>query len=576
MGRRFTDITNSLRLAKCAVALLVSMGVLFAGSPFVRAQTADAPEKPKTGMALPGEKCRVPPLKEWTEPEGWAWVEICEGRFANFNGQRRAKKLNPENPKPEVLDPRNREHDERWAGGRKLGSHFLETILLHEPFRSAIPHQGIIIYGAYFKDRIDLSHISIKRPLEIENSLFQLPVIIHYFTTPMFVSFKGSRFDDWLDADSVSIGRGLFMQRAEFQKVSLVEAKIGGRLDMSSSVFKGTLDMDSASIGSDLFMGEKAEFKAVDLRGAKIGGRLAMSGSRFKGELFMEAASIGSDLFMRNAQFDQPTSLAFLRVGFYLDLRGTVLRSLDLTGARIERDLWLGLFVDGKNIEWKGYEDETGKSHNPKLTLKNATVGALQDTEAAWPDNLKLEFDGFTYKRFESGEKKTLYERGSGWFVDWLAKDKTYSPQPYLHLASVLRVAGHDDKADDILYASRARKHRESDMSWRRWAFLWVLWLVIGYGYGWLKFLALIWVGVLVILGTFILRIAGERDKILSGFLNSAFYSLDMLLPVIRLRERHYKDVDLSTWARYYFYFHQIMGYVLIFFVIAGLSGLTK
>jgi len=53
------------------------------------------------------------------------------------------------------------------------------------------------------------------------------------------------------------------------------------------------------------------------------------------------------------------------------------------------------------------------------------------------------------------------------------------------------------------------------------------------------------------------------------------FYSLDMMLPVIHLRQRHY-DVDLHGIVRYYFYFHQVMGYVLASFLIAGLSGLTK
>ena len=52
-------------------------------------------------------------------------------------------------------------------------------------------------------------------------------------------------------------------------------------------------------------------------------------------------------------------------------------------------------------------------------------------------------------------------------------------------------------------------------------------------------------------------------------------YSFDMLLPVIRLREEHYK-IDLVGGTRYYFYFHRIMGWVLASFLIAGLSGLTK
>jgi hypothetical protein len=55
-------------------------------------------------------------------------------------------------------------------------------------------------------------------------------------------------------------------------------------------------------------------------------------------------------------------------------------------------------------------------------------------------------------------------------------------------------------------------------------------------------------------------------------------YSVDMLLPIIKLRECHY-DIDFEGQfrpARYYFYFHKFMGYVLASFLVAGLSGLTK
>ena len=52
-------------------------------------------------------------------------------------------------------------------------------------------------------------------------------------------------------------------------------------------------------------------------------------------------------------------------------------------------------------------------------------------------------------------------------------------------------------------------------------------------------------------------------------------YSFDILLPIIRLRDKHYA-IDLTTWARYYFYVHRIMGFLLASFLIAGISGLTK
>ena len=49
-------------------------------------------------------------------------------------------------------------------------------------------------------------------------------------------------------------------------------------------------------------------------------------------------------------------------------------------------------------------------------------------------------------------------------------------------------------------------------------------------------------------------------------------YSLDMLLPIIKLRDMHY-EIDLSGWARYYFYAHKLAGYVLVGFPAARLGG---
>ncbi len=651
MRKRFADFRRSLWLAKCTVALLVSMGVFLAGPSMGLAQAADTTQKPKTGIALPGEKCRVPPLKEWTEPEGWAWVEICEGRIADFN-QRLGERL----------DPRDPVHGDLWLeyyywadGRRTLSSSFLSTILLYEPFRSAIPHRGVWIIRAYFKDEIDLRDASIERPLVLDYSLFKSPVNMRRFTTTKFVSFIRSRFEGKLDMDSATIGGNLFIHHAHFKEVRLVGLTVGGQLAMDGSKFKGKLNMNAASIGGSLFMRGKAkfeknvdlrianirgdlqmngsrfdcnlemdstsigeslhmrnaQFKEVDLRVSKVGGQLSMIGSKFKGKLNMnsasigrsllmsnaqfkevdlavshvedqlemsgstfegklnmDSASVGNNLFMRKATFNKPVQFLFLHVGSILDARGATLSGLDLSGTQIEGELLFGLGEGGKKTEWKG--------SFPKFTLRNARVGALQDTEDSWPDNLEREFEGFIYQRLGGlgmNEKETPYERSSEWFIDWLAKDKTYSPQPYLQLAGVLRTAGYEYKADDVLYASRERELRDSKTSPRKWRVLSVLKVTIGYGYGFRYFRLLYWVLGLLVIGTFLLFINLEKDN--DGKKIGFWYSLDMLLPVIKLREKHYK-MDLQTPVKYYFYFHQIMGYLLIFFLIAGLSGIME
>jgi len=57
--------------------------------------------------------------------------------------------------------------------------------------------------------------------------------------------------------------------------------------------------------------------------------------------------------------------------------------------------------------------------------------------------------------------------------------------------------------------------------------------------------------------------------------LAGAFFSFDLLLPIVQLHEPHSKVV-LDGVAKYDFAFHKLMGYVLASFLIAGLAGLTK
>ena len=133
----------------------------------------------------------------------------------------------------------------------------------------------------------------------------------------------------------------------------------------------------------------------------------------------------------------------------------------------------------------------------------------------------------------------------------------------------MLEKAGHKDKAKDVLYYGKEREHSEATgLSW-----LWLTLQLIFIGYGYRIYYAFVWVTVFVAIGALVFRRTKEArtNKMPYGIA----YSFDMLLPLIKLRQRHY-DIDLSGWPRYYFYFHKLMGYVLGFFLIAGLSGLTK
>jgi hypothetical protein len=128
-----------------------------------------------------------------------------------------------------------------------------------------------------------------------------------------------------------------------------------------------------------------------------------------------------------------------------------------------------------------------------------------------------------------------LLARDIDWYIQWLARDPTYAPQPYEQLAAVFRAAGEPTKANRILYASRERERKEALERGNnpRWTGLSLLKWTIGYGLGLGYFRALVWVVVFTIMGAAVLYFSGQPSQGLAAGLPARLvYSLDQLLPI--------------------------------------------
>src|SRR5438034_9918074 len=81
----------------------------------------------------------------WSPQENFVWGRVCTGQVADFNtedgygGELDPRKL-PALPESRILTPA-----------------FLETILLNDKYRVALPRQGVRITGARFVKTIDLA-----------------------------------------------------------------------------------------------------------------------------------------------------------------------------------------------------------------------------------------------------------------------------------------------------------------------------------------------------------------------------------------------------------------------------------
>lgn len=535
--------------------------------------------------ALPGKTCQTKPLFNWTPQEKWVWNQICNGEIADFN--ERDKEYD------KVFDPKNHK---RKPKGRLLTSEFLETILLHEPFCGSLTHHGVRIVGAWFKDPIDLTNATLNHQLWLDKSCFDSDIDLSFLKTDYGISLDGSyfngklnlnsakiggqfninnsMFNDELIMNSVNISGSFYMKNVVmFKNVYLIGADIEGQLNMNGSKFTDKLIMDSLYVGGYLKMCDPAEFNYVSLLNSKIDSALEMDGSRFKGELLMQRLEVENNLFMRKAEFVK-VILDSAKIRGNLELSGSECNFIHLSNTNIGREFILSSkntdeMPDVGAVEWHG---------DSKLTLHNTKVGVLQDSQNSWPKNLEL--NGFIYERLgrfiKNDGSDIKPERDITWLKKWMWKQEKYSPQPYEHLAKILRQDGRKKEAREILYTSKSREHRKTTSVWY-WLWLTTIWTFIGYGYR--IYYAFFWSLGLVAIGTAWLGLSKQYrekdvDKKDLKYYGLA-YSFDMLLPIIHLRKHHY-DIELKGKTRVYFYVHKILGYVLALLIITGLTGIVK
>ncbi len=243
-----------------------------------------------------------------------------------------------------------------------LRPEFLKTILLREPYRSAVTYKFVRIVGAWFVEPVDLSDATLTQGLWLVDCTFLKDVTLDQLKFSPFLNLKGSKFRGRLSMNSMKAGgRLLIGDGAEFEEVDLRSAKIDGGVEMVHSKFGGKLDMNGMNVGGRLLIGDGAEFEEVDLRSAKIDGDVDMYGSQFGGKLDMNGMNVGGRLLIGDgaefaevdlrgakieglveiykSQFGGRLDLNGMNVGGYLLMRDTAeLAEVDLRGAKVDGD----------------------------------------------------------------------------------------------------------------------------------------------------------------------------------------------------------------------------------------------
>jgi len=320
----------------------------------------------------------------------------------------------------------------------------------------------------------------------------------------------------------------LTLARSTFDSVSLPESQIGGNLYLLDSSLN-SLTMSFSRIGGVSFL-------------SHIRGQSSFKNNGFT-KLFMHKFAGSGDVYVEGGSLD----------------------SIDFSGASIAGKLALRSSKQVPIIWGPGQ----------RLTLSNASISELSDDDQClplladasttcldpWPATLQL--TGFVYQSLDDG----LLTRDIAWWRHWLSSNRSASIQPYDQLAGVLRQAGLTEQADAIEIAGFDVQRDQAPV-------LKKLWLVLYdslSGYGRHSERVLYWTFAFLLLGVIVLRVSGEGKRL--GMPYGVSLSFDRLIPVVSLRKSN-DDVELVGWAKYYFYLHRLLGFVLASLIVAGVAGL--
>ncbi|QPJ64650.1 MAG: hypothetical protein G3M78_04290 [Candidatus Nitrohelix vancouverensis] len=343
-------------------------------------------------------------------------------------------------------------------------------------------------------------------------------------------------------------------------------AVVDGDLEMNRARFYYGLDMDRAQVEGIFFMRDLSANQFIFVNGS-VKGNAYIEGSRIQ-SLFMEGTRLGGSVFIdQNFSRHKKMCLSFLKVDGNVFFDHSVLGNLELSYASVQ-----GMLSFGKGREKSLWQNDS------RLDLKNASATRLEmdlhpkQGEDKFPGIPGLiHIQGMTLSHWELLGAQENREEDMENLKHWLSLHKPYTPQPYQEAAKVLRKAGFEAEASEILYTGRERERQELSHSFGKKIWLLLMDALIGYGYKIER--SLISIGVMIALGWLISLGAGLVR--LKGGVWVFWFSLGRLLPIIRLDDEHSK-FQLHGIVKYYFYVHHIVGFVLGSFLLAGLSGLTR
>ncbi|MFH9983106.1 oxidoreductase [Streptomyces sp. NPDC017179] len=433
-----------------------------------------------------------------------------------------------------------------WGPERTVRARVVCWLLLDGPPPLAGRVSSLKLRGLRITDALDLAGGAVLPYVELNGCRFDQEVLLPEarFTTVRLVDCAVPR----LEAARVRTEGDLHLPRCRFTGgIRLTDAHIGTDLLLSQAVVHRdragrSIAADGMTVGQDLQAELLESYGEFSLRSAKIGVSLSLRGARLANprERFALNApqlTVERTLYLTPAGVGGPLSGV-------TPARGTRIQPFECRGGVRLDDGRFGDAVDLERARFTLTDEQVlslRRVQTPELRflgeppprgqvlLSGARVVTLVDRASSWPGPGSLHMGGFVYENLVPRGPFPLAER-----LDWVAAATAeYNPEPYERLAAVLREAGEDVDAREVLLAKQRRRRETLPLAAKLvghvqdWA--------VAYGYR--PGRAAVWMAVLWAAGSLAFARLGPPPADPGGHpeWNPALFALDLLLPVVDL-----------------------------------------
>jgi hypothetical protein len=494
-----------------------------------------------------------------------------------------------------------------WSSRRTKGElwldrcHFAHDVLIQDlHVAGTLSFNGAAFGGALNADRLEVKGgLFCSNGFNAKGDVRLLGALIGGDAAFVQASLGGA-----LNADRLEVKGGLFCRdgfRAEGD-LRLVGARIGGNAELSKASLGGALVADGFEVKGDLFCRDGFNANGdVRLVGARIGGDAAFTQATLGGALKADRLEVKGDLFLRQMKGLGAANLVGATIGGTVQLwESTLTGPINFTGARITEALELEQGDDLGPV-WRD---------GAKLILRNASVGALAGVLGAFrrPGQNKMpgpfvamDLVGLRYQHLGGLQAKpgrTLADAKPEDLIAWLKAgiadeqgkhNAAFTPGPFRTLAQVLETSGHTEAARRIRIAMRQHERACTPWtSWRKWG-LFIAGAVTGFSQR--NHRAIYWFGGVVLASAALgLGLTGSpglawTPEALEHTFQWLWFALGNAVPLITLDEGHKNFLALAagakagepapTWLAAWFYSAKILGFLILTYLAASLSGVA-